>query len=403
MVDGLVARRMVADPRVVEALREVPRHFFVPDVSVEEAYEDRAITTKYANGRPSSSASQPSIVARMLGQLQVEPGHSVLEIGSGTGYNAALLARLAGETGRVVTVDIAPDLVETARDRLTQAGMAQVEVVCGDGADGWAERAPYDRIVVTAGSSDLAPAWWDQLAQSGCLVVPLSLAGVQQCVAFAWADGHLESESVCDCGFMPLHGAMAHSDVHYDVPGYPGVRVDIRPGRAVDVGTVARSLSQPGSLVDIGVVATPVEVVGSLRRWLAYREPRSAQLSCTGLVDEVVDSVVPKVLEISLDPSRRHRETAVLLGDGGIAALDRSSPEPTTSDPLIAVSLAVRPFGTATVQVERLVELIRAWDAAGRPTTSGMKIAAYRWPDPAPRPPGSFVEQTRNATFVIIT
>jgi len=404
MVDGLVERGAVSDPRVVEALRAVPRHVFVPAVSAEQAYEDRAVVTKFEDGRPSSSASQPSVVARMLDQLDVAPGHSVLEIGTGTGYNAALLAHLAGEEGRVVTVDIAPDLVESARQRLVRTAVAPVDVICGDGADGWAKGAPYDRIIVTAGSSDLALAWWEQLGPSGCLVVPLSLAGVQQCVAFGWTGDHLESQSVCDCGFMPLHGAMAHRDGHYPIPGHPGVAVDARPGLEVDVQAVARALSQPASVVDIGIRVTMAEVAGSLRRWLAFREPSQVRLGCTGPSEEVARSAVPDVLEIPLDESRRYRETTVLLGESGFAALDRTSrDEPGSSDPGGAWPLAARGFGAATSPTERLVDLVRSWDAAGRPATGAVRIAAYPGSDHPPVPTGGFVERADHTTFAVTT
>jgi protein-L-isoaspartate(D-aspartate) O-methyltransferase len=402
MVDGLVERGAVADRRVAVALRAVHRHLFVPEISAEQAYEDRAVVTKFEDGRPSSSASQPSIVAAMLDQLKVGPGHSVLEIGTGTGYNAALLAHLVGETGRVVTVDIAPDLVEGARERLARTAVGPVDVICGDGADGWAKGAPYDRIIVTAGSSDLAPAWWEQLDRTGRLVLPLSLAGVQQCVAFAWTGDHLESRSVCDCGFMPLHGTMAHGDGHYPIPGHPGVAVDTRPGLGVDVESVARALSQPAAVVDIGVRVTPAEVAGSLRRWLAFHEPCQARLACTGDSEEVARSVVPGLLDIPLDGSRRRRETTILLGDRGLAALDRTDQDdPATPDPGQALPSAARGFGTATSQTESLVELVRAWDAAGRPTTGAVRIAAYKGSDHPPVPPRSLVERARHTTFVV--
>jgi hypothetical protein len=215
-------------------------------------------------------------------------------------------------------------------------------------------------------------------------------------------DDHLESQSICDCGFMPLRGAMPHRDGHYPIPGFPNVFVDTRPGFEVDVEAVARALSQPAFAVDAGVRVTPVEVVGSLRRWLAFREWRQARLSCMGPSDEVGRSVVPAVMEMSLDAARRYRETTIVLGDSGLAALDRPSQddESGTGD-RGSYPLVVRGFGTATSQGERLVDLVRMWDAAGRPPTGAVRIVAYQGSDRPPIPPGSFVERTGHTTFVV--
>lgn len=121
---------------------------------------------------PSSSGSQPSIVADMLAALDVRPGQSVLEIGTGTGWNAALLSRLAGEHSRVVTIEIDPDLAQAARQALTTAGF-QPLVITGDGLDGYPPSAPYDRVISTAAVREIVPpAWLEQLRQGGRVVTP---------------------------------------------------------------------------------------------------------------------------------------------------------------------------------------------------------------------------------------
>ena len=175
MVAHLTERGELPDPRIAAAFGQVPRHLFVPQVSLPEAYADQAVITRYRDGLATSSASQPAIVATMLEQLRPPPGGSVLEIGAGTGYNAALLSTLAGPSGRVVTVDIDRQVADEARDNLSRAGVTNVEVICGDGGSGWVDSAPYDGIIVTAGASDLAPAWVDQLAAEGRLVLTLSI------------------------------------------------------------------------------------------------------------------------------------------------------------------------------------------------------------------------------------
>lgn len=160
----------LAGAAVREAFLAVPRHVFLPRESAAQAYEDTGIVIKSdADGLPVSASTQPALMAVMLEQLELAPGHRVLEIGTGTGYNAALVAEIVGGSGSVVTVDVDPDLVDRARASLAAAGFAGVTVVCGDGADGVPGHAPYDRVIVTAGVRELAPAWLAQLGprQSG--------------------------------------------------------------------------------------------------------------------------------------------------------------------------------------------------------------------------------------------
>jgi protein-L-isoaspartate(D-aspartate) O-methyltransferase len=175
LVDALVSAGAITSSKVEAAFRAVPRHLFVPHVDVQGAYRNEAIPTKLIDGRAVSSASQPSIVATMLEQLDVRPGQRVLEIGAGTGYNAALVAQLVGPSGRVVTIDIDEDIVADAQDHLAAASIDGVDVICGDGGLGYPPEAPYDRIVLTVGALDITPAWWDQLGSGGR---PLDLVGV---------------------------------------------------------------------------------------------------------------------------------------------------------------------------------------------------------------------------------
>ena len=131
---------------------QVPRHLFVPQINARAAYIDQPVMAKRAkDGSPISTASQPTIVATMLEQLQVAPGHRVLEVGTGTGYNAALLGALCGPSGVVVTIELEPDLAERAAQVLARLGLDQVQVVVGDGRDGYPPQEPYDRIIVHGG------------------------------------------------------------------------------------------------------------------------------------------------------------------------------------------------------------------------------------------------------------
>jgi len=174
MVDRLKRSGVVQSPSLMAALRTVPRHHFVDDVGLETAYADIAISVKTnAGGESISSISQPTIVASMLELCEVQPGQTVLEIGTGTGYNAALLACLVGPKGRVVSVELEADLATAAKLRLRQHEFTQVKVVVGDGAKGHAPNAPYDRIVVTTGAPKVHSAWVEQLRPEGRLITPV--------------------------------------------------------------------------------------------------------------------------------------------------------------------------------------------------------------------------------------
>lgn len=131
LVDELAGKGYIRTPRVEAAFRAVPRHFFLPGLPFDQVYNDEAIPTKQLDGSVVSSSSQPAIMAIMLEQLALEPGHRVLEIGAGTGYNAALMAHIVGDAGRVVTMDIDEDLVAGAREHLSAAGFDTVQVVYG--------------------------------------------------------------------------------------------------------------------------------------------------------------------------------------------------------------------------------------------------------------------------------
>ena len=211
LVSQLESSGALRDAAVASAFRAVLRHHFLPGRPLDEVYEDAAILTKMGDkGVPVSSSSQPAIMGLMLQQLRLKPGHRVLEIGAGTGFNAALIAHLVGRNGHVVTLDIDEDLCEQARANLTTAGVEGVDVVQADGAGGWPAAAPYDRMILTASTTDISPKWPKQLVEEGLLVLPLALAGpVQQSVAFVRHGTCLTSNDVTSCGFMPLRGQMA--------------------------------------------------------------------------------------------------------------------------------------------------------------------------------------------------
>jgi protein-L-isoaspartate(D-aspartate) O-methyltransferase len=165
MVAEQIQARGVESPRVLEAMRAVPRHRFVPATLQHLAYADRPLPIGHGQ-----TISQPYIVAYMTEALQVEPTHRVLEIGTGSGYQAAVLARLARA---VYTIEIVPELARRAAATLEESGYANVDVRAGDGYAGWPEHAPFDRIMVTAAPEDIPQPLIDQLATDGRMVIPV--------------------------------------------------------------------------------------------------------------------------------------------------------------------------------------------------------------------------------------
>lgn len=233
---------------VETAVAAVPRHLFAPGASLEAAYAaDNPITTKRdAAGAALSSVSAALLQAVMLGQAAIEPGMRVLEVGSG-GYNAALIREITGGSGHVTTVDIDPEITARARACLDTAGYDDVEVVLADADTGVPENAPYDRIIVTAGTWDLPPAWLEQLTPDGCIVVPLRFKGLTRSIAFSRdCDNRiLVSRSYGLARFVPMQGAGSHREAFLPVAdGVTLLTDDSR--RQVDTAALHEAILSPG-------------------------------------------------------------------------------------------------------------------------------------------------------------
>ncbi|HEX5494160.1 MAG TPA: methyltransferase domain-containing protein [Mycobacteriales bacterium] len=251
MVDRLITVGCVRGAAVEHAFRSVPRHMFVPGVIPTKAYTNDPIVTQHdAEGAPLNSSSQPSTTAAILEQLSVAPGDRVLEIGTGTGYDAALLAELAGPDGQVVTVDIDPVMACEAREHLVSAGYERVEVLSGDGWAGSPGRAPFGRVISTVGVWDVSPAWPAQLDPFGMMVLPLWLrAGLQVSVALRRDLDRLTSTAVLPCGLMRLRGRGAGPEAYVAVDGRSAC-LDHTGAEAVR--TLATTLTGRASVVPLG-------------------------------------------------------------------------------------------------------------------------------------------------------
>lgn len=184
-------------PRVLDAMRKVPRHLFVPEASLDDAYRDAPYPI--AHGQ---TISQPSLVAEMTEALEILPNHRVLEIGTGSGYQAAILSLLAAE---VYTIEIVPELGERSTRTLRDLGHANVHVRIGDGYAGWPEHAPFDRIIVTAAPPEIPKALTDQLADGGILLAPVGEQGEDQWLVRVRKQGNvLTRERIEPVRFVPM-------------------------------------------------------------------------------------------------------------------------------------------------------------------------------------------------------
>jgi protein-L-isoaspartate(D-aspartate) O-methyltransferase len=381
----------ISSDRVAAALRDVPRHLFLPHLPPESAYRDDAIVTKRdADGQAISSSSQPAIMAIMLDQLDLSPGQRVLEIGAGTGYNAALMRHIVGPSGTVVSVDIDPGLADQARDHLASAGYPDVTVVGADGAAGYPAGAPYDRVIATVGVSDLAPAWLDQAAPGARIVVPLDVRGRQLAVAFerTGTDGAWTSVALAPCGFMRMRGSLAGPERTLLLqPGLAAMLPDgllLADGREADPEALAAFyLTGPFADLPTGVSATSSQVVWGLGLWLAIRDVRSFTLveerpggtprggrggrrSADGLRRAAADG-------------RRPRLPAGILDSGGIALLTAArAPVPPADGSPAAVMLEVAGFGPRGAGLAAdLAAHVVAWDQAGQPGVTGLHVDVY--------------------------
>jgi len=197
MVSQQLKARDITDLRVLAAMGKVPRHLFVPEHLRILAYADQPLPIG-----SDQTISQPYIVALMSQWAEVKPGDKVLEVGTGSGYQAAVLAELAGQ---VYTVELLPELTRAAAARLKELGYRQVQVKCGDGYQGWPEAAPFDAILVTAAAPQVPPALARQLKEGGRLVIPVGPAGgLQTLHKFRKVQGSLKEEENLPVRFVPL-------------------------------------------------------------------------------------------------------------------------------------------------------------------------------------------------------
>jgi protein-L-isoaspartate(D-aspartate) O-methyltransferase len=429
LAQHVVSVTRIRDERVAAALRAVPRHLFLPRLPPESAYRDEAIVTKRdAGGQPISSSSQPAIMAIMLDQLALAPGLRVLEIGAGTGYNAALMQHIVGPSGTVVSVDIDAEVAAQAREHLASAGYQEVVVVAADGADGYPPGAPYDRVIATVGVADLSPSWLAQLQPEGRIVVPFDVRGTQLAAAFERTDpgrwtgdtGCWTSVSLMPCRFMRIRGPGAGPE--RTVVLRAGLSVTLPDGLTLadgtdaDAGALAGFLAAPPAELATGVRAEPRRLAWGFGLWLAAGDPRSCNVA------EERPPGGEFWLRHAPMPGPGQRLTAGILDSGGLAlltaarapspgaAVDRPGGPGGPGGPVVSggsgqlLTLAVAGFGPHAADLAgALAAHVQAWDRAGQPEVDGLHIDAYPRPARAwagPAHDGLLIERPR-MSFVV--
>lgn len=380
LADRLVKDGTVRTDAVEAAFRQVPRHLFLPDLPLAEAYADEPVYTKHeGDGTRISAASQPKIVAMMLEQLGIEPGERLLELGAATGYNAALMATLAGPSGQVTTIDIDEDLVDGAREHLAASGIDNVEAVAADGALGHPETAPFDRVIATVGAHEVPAAWLDQLKPDGRLVVPVRLRGcASRSIVFerdqdGWSS--LGSEMAI---FMPLRGLGDDARRVLDLtgtglnPGDVTLQTHKDNNHATDPDTLAGVFDTPAREVWTGVHFVPRESFEWLDLWLACHLPNPLMRM------EIAPAAKDSGLVRPMFPTAAMATTAA---DGSLAYLTIRPAEP-GPDSGRRYEVGVIGHGPSGQELaEQLATEITTWDQGFRSTTVRFAI-----PDAAPQP-----------------
>jgi protein-L-isoaspartate(D-aspartate) O-methyltransferase len=383
MTADLARYTSLVTPEILDAIGTVPRHLFIPDIALPDAYGLGAVVThRDERGVALSSASDVTTVASMLKQLDVRAGQRILEIGAGTGYNAALLRHLAGPDGAVTTIDILEQAADEARKHLAAAGFGDVTVVYGDGELGVPENGPYDRIIVTAGAADLPPAWAEQLADGGRLVVPLRISGLSRSVVLERRGRCWVSLAMEECGFMPMRGPGQRAEHNVSVRGESGVVVRTDGGDRLDAQALAGALDYPAAITWTAVSAEH-GYFADLDFWLA-EDPGFARVIMMG-----------GGLDAGLVRPQYNWGSMGAVDGGTLAYL---TTRPADGD---AIEIGACAYGPgAAGLLERLDARITAWDREMNGTGQRLRIEVHPAGAAAPQAAMLRVQARYNEIFV---
>ncbi len=347
LIEKLKTEGFLAAPTIEQAFRSVLRHHFLPGRPWHEVYANEAIVTHRdpEHGMPISSSSEPAAMALMLTQLRVQPGMRVLEIGTGTGYNAALLAELTGNADLVWTLDLDADICEEARLHLMAAGTTGIHILCTDGWNGYPEAAPYDRIIITASAYDLSPAWFAQLREGGRIVLPWSrLTTAQRGMAFLKHGDRLVLADNVYYGFMPMRGEYGQPPQLTDESGFAW-----RSDRltATDLTRLSRLVEQPPTVHACPALPEPVDRIDDLLFFIAVQDART--IARQRMVSE-------REIEFRIGLADVEQSALCLMVNGSPALLQS--------------------WGDGAL-ADELLQHIQRWVDLGRPTPQRVQLTAY--------------------------
>lgn len=281
LVAHLKSQEGLLDSTLEAAFLAVPRHIFLPDEALERAYSDEAIPIKRdPDSTILSSSSQPTMMALMLRQLRLREGDNVLEIGAGSGYNAALMQNIVGEKGNVTSVELDQGLAKQAALNLQKVSLgAVVNLVNADGAMGYAPRASYDRIIATVAIWDVPTAWERQLKPSGILVAPIWLESMQVSAAFTLQDdGSLYSRQNIPCGFIPLRGIAAGPIVQQRVSS-SALLLSANAITELDSAAIHLLLSDDTEVAHLGISLSDMEYWRGFVPYLTLNTPEETRFA----------------------------------------------------------------------------------------------------------------------------
>ncbi|GIE91595.1 methyltransferase, FxLD system [Actinoplanes regularis] len=354
LVGELRARGKITSQAVEAAFRVVPRERFLPagtPLETAYGYDSSVVTKRDENGAAISSVSAAYIQARMLEQAELRPGMTVLEIGSG-GLNAALIAEIVGAEGRAVSVDIDPEVIDRAAKFMDETGYSsRVRVLVADAENGVPGEELFDAIIVTVGAWDIPPAWLEQLAPTGTLVVPLIMNGVTRTFGFRREGDHLVSTSIEVAGFVPMQGIGRHSDTPLTVvdPAGKTVTLQFDTAAALALNDLDDVLRTEPTVAWSGVLFPNATSWAGLYVWFAWYMPGFCRLRAE-------DGSV-------LDEHGRWFPFATVRGTGLAYLVIR----PAMQDQ--GVEFGACAFGRdGKIAAATLVEQIKAWNRDGRNT-----------------------------------
>ena len=372
LVNLLKSKNSIKSIQIEKAFLSVPRHFFLKGIDIKEVYSDKPIVTKWKSEEgkiPLSSSTQPAAMATMLEQLELKANQIVLEIGAGTGFNAALMAHIVGKKGKVVSVDIDKDICKEAKANLESAGISNVKIICKDGFSGYKQGAPYDRIMLTVSSWDISSEWFNQLKPGGILVLPLITKFDQMTIAFKKMRDHLESVSISSCKFMGFRGRYYRKAKIRKLGKNEEVILFGNDKLKLDKYYVYEALNKPGMDFPTGVAVTEKELSLGLSPWLEITEANHCMISTT--IKFADSAKLPAV------PNNRNRDFSsaypTLINGENICLLIRG---PKKNEPEL-IQLLVRNYGREENLAKYMVNRIQDWDREGRPDIFNLKVKAY--------------------------